>query len=207
MSMRSLIPALAIASAVLAFACERSADDAAAHAADRCPHQIKPDTCPFCNEALVEAEGFCGDHAVAEALCATCRPYLKAAFRARGDWCAEHRVPQSQCLTCNPDLREHVTPGVHGGAIPGALSGAPTPALTCEHAIAKARCPFCTPELIESEGFCAGHGVAEALCVACRPYLETAFRAEGDWCDAHGTPESQCIACNPELESMPADQG
>jgi cobalt-zinc-cadmium efflux system membrane fusion protein len=207
MSIRPLFTILAIAAASFAFACEKSADNAGAQASGRCPHEIKTEKCPFCNESLIASEGFCGDHAVAEALCATCRPYLKAAFRAQGDWCAEHALPESQCLTCNPDLKEHITPGVHGGTIPAGFTGAGAPADACDHGIDQARCPFCTPALIESEGFCAGHGVAEALCVKCRPYLEAAFRAEGDWCGAHGTPESQCATCNPELNSTPDGQG
>jgi len=46
---------------------------------------------------------------------------------------------------------------------------------------------------------CKEHGVAEALCVACRPYLKDAFMNTGDWCVEHDTPESQCSICNPEV--------
>ena len=62
-----------------------------------------------------------------------------------------------------------------------------------------ARPPFCTPSLIEPDGFCGAHGVAEALCYGCRPYLKAAFRAKGDWCETHKAPESQCTQCHPEL--------
>ncbi len=179
--------------------CDRSAGTTGARqtSADRCEHEIKPEKCPFCNPAMIEADGFCGEHGVAEALCAQCRPYLKAAFRAKGDWCDEHSVPESQCVVCNPELKEKIRPGEHGGAHPTEGSAA---ADACEHGISTAKCPFCTPSLIDSEGFCAGHDVAEALCVKCRPYLETAFKAKGDWCAEHGTPESQCALCNPDLK-------
>lgn len=60
-----------------------------------------------------------------------------------------------------------------------------------------ADCPTCFPELLESMGFCNGHGVPEAICTKCRDDLEPMFRAENDWCAGHGLPESQCEACNP----------
>jgi cobalt-zinc-cadmium efflux system membrane fusion protein len=87
-------------------------------------------------------------------------------------------------------------------SIAAAQGGAPIPSAeqaVCKHGIEGAKCPFCTPGLIESDGFCGGHGVAEALCVECRPYLKTAFVAAGDWCAEHETPESQCVRCNPAL--------
>jgi cobalt-zinc-cadmium efflux system membrane fusion protein len=59
--------------------------------------------------------------------------------------------------------------------------------------------------LIQSEGFCGGHNVAEALCVKCRPFLKTAFVAKGDWCAEHNTPESQCEICNPDLKKPSGD--
>lgn len=174
-----------------------------ADASGRCPHQIKQEKCPFCNPSLVETEGFCGEHGVAEAVCVQCRPYLKVAFRAKGDWCKEHDVPESQCVACNPELKEKIRPGEHGtpGAPASAASGGA--ADTCEHSVAKAKCPFCTPSLIESDGFCKEHDVAEALCVKCRPYLEAAFKAKGDWCTEHATPESQCVECHPDLKNKP----
>jgi hypothetical protein len=88
--------------------------------ADRCPHEIRADKCPFCTPALIAADGFCYEHGVAEALCAECRPYLKAAFRAKGDWCDAHKAPDSQCVACHPELKDKMKPGSgHGGAAPG----------------------------------------------------------------------------------------
>ncbi len=213
MNPRSLIVVVATATLLIVSACEKKpAGDSGAAAAPasaradasaRCPHEIKQEKCPFCNPGLVEAEGMCGEHGVPEALCAACRPYLKAAFRAKGDWCQEHNTPESQCAECNPELKEKMRPGQHGVAPAGAA--APAPADACLHTIAAAKCPFCTPSLIESQGACAEHGVAEALCVTCRPYLEAAFKAKGDWCTEHATPESQCVECNPELRPKPKD--
>jgi membrane fusion protein, heavy metal efflux system len=83
---------------------------------------------------------------------------------------------------------------------PIALGG--TPASTrqaCPHGIDAAKCPFCTPSLIESEGMCREHGVAEAVCIKCRPYLVGAFKAASDWCAEHSVPESQCTTCHPNL--------
>ncbi len=187
--------------------CEKSTTDKAGGAssmgtdAARCPHQIKQEKCPFCTPKLIEADGFCAEHGVAEALCYQCRPYLKAAFRAKGDWCKQHNAPDSQCVTCHPELKSKTQPGAgHNVAVkPSAASpGAPG---HCEHGIERAKCPFCTPSLIETDGFCKEHNVAEALCVKCRPYLEKAFKAKNDWCAEHATPESQCVACNPELKN------
>jgi hypothetical protein len=100
--------------------CEKGSGDATsslnggADASARCPHDIKKEKCPFCNPGLIESDGFCGEHGVAEALCAQCRPYLKTAFRAKGDWCNEHGVPESQCVECNPDLKKNIRTGEHG---------------------------------------------------------------------------------------------
>jgi len=80
----------------------------------RCPHEIKADKCPFCTPSLVESAGFCGAHGVAEALCYQCRPYLKTAFKAKGDWCKEHDAPESQCMVCHPELKEKINAGEHG---------------------------------------------------------------------------------------------
>jgi hypothetical protein len=180
--------------------CRRDDDSAAKSAAggsDRCPHEIRKDKCPFCTPSLVESQGFCGEHGVAEALCYQCRPFLKTAFRAKGDWCKEHDAPDSQCVKCHPELASKAKPGSgHGVAAspPVAAAGA------CPHGIDAAKCPFCKPELIESDGFCKEHDVAEALCVKCRPYLVAAFKAKNDWCIEHATPESQCVLCNPSLK-------
>lgn len=173
-------------------------------AGERCAHDIKREKCPFCNPQLVESEGFCGEHGVAEALCAQCRPYLKAAFRAKGDWCSEHSVPDSQCVQCHPELKEKILAGEHGAAAGKPAEGAGPAA--CPHGIETAQCPFCTPTLVQTEGFCEEHDIAEALCVRCRPYLETAFKAKDDWCGEHATPESQCVLCHPELKSKPKSE-
>lgn len=197
-----------IATLTLALGSVGCDDQNATASAAGCPHEIKAEVCPFCNPELVSTEGFCGEHGVAEALCAQCRPYMKAAFRAKGDWCAEHKTPESQCIECNPELKENLRPGEHGTAIEPTTTVAGE-ADACPHGIESARCPFCTPSLVESEGFCNGHGVAEALCVKCRPYMKTAFVAAGDWCQEHDTPESQCMECNPELKETqtPPTQG
>lgn len=182
-------------------ACKEKAGQSGTGAVDasgRCVHEIKQEKCPFCTPSLVESEGFCGEHGVAEALCAQCRPYLKAAFRAKGDWCADHEVPESQCVQCDTSLKEKIRPGVHGSSAADTQNSA-DPA-ECEHSIPLIKCPFCTPGLIESEGQCKEHGVAEAMCVQCRPFLETAFKAKGDWCKEHSTPESQCTICHPDLK-------
>lgn len=102
-----------------AVGCDSEVDSAgeateATASADGCPHEIKQEVCPFCNPELVSTEGFCGEHGVAEALCAQCRPYMKAAFRAKGDWCEAHKTPESQCMECNPELKDNVRPGEHG---------------------------------------------------------------------------------------------
>ena len=108
-SITTLLCGVAAASLLFVGAgCEESASAAG------CPHEIKEESCPFCNPELVESEGFCGEHGVAEALCAECRPYMKAAFRAKGDWCDEHKAPESQCMACNPELAENLRPGEHG---------------------------------------------------------------------------------------------
>ena len=166
---------------------------------ERCPHEIRKDKCPFCTPGLIDSQGFCAEHGVAEALCYQCRPFLKTAFRAKGDWCKTHEAPDSQCEKCHPELASKAKPGSgHGTA------AAPAPAATkpgaCPHGIDAAKCPFCKSELIKSDGFCSEHNLAEALCVKCRPYLETAFKAANDWCGEHGVPESQCVLCNPSLK-------
>lgn len=207
--------AIMLMTLVLATACEKETAEsggkgsgnqkATADASGRCPHEIKQDKCPFCNPKLIESEGFCGEHGVDEALCVQCRPYLKAAFRAKGDWCKEHNTPDSQCVDCHPALKEKMKAGA-GHGVNASASGADTKAVAagdCEHGIPKAKCPFCTPSRIESEGHCKEHDIAEALCVKCHSYLETAFKAKGDWCKEHDTPESQCVECHPDLKNKP----
>lgn len=68
----------------------------------RCPHNLDQGKCPFCDPSRIERLGMCTEHAVPEALCAKCKPYLKPAFLAVGDWCTEHDAPESQCAICNP---------------------------------------------------------------------------------------------------------
>lgn len=204
MSFKRFFASILVAVVLPIAACDSKSSDSGAKVAStadasgRCPHDIKKEKCPFCNPSLVESEGFCGEHGVAEALCVQCKPFLKAAFRAKGDWCKEHDAPESQCVVCHPDLKDKIKAGEHGTKT--AASG-DTAAGNCEHGIATAKCPFCTPSIIEGDGFCKEHDVAEALCVKCRPYLEAAFKAKGDWCKEHGTPESQCAECNPELKN------
>ena len=209
MSLNLLLSILLVLVFAFSYGCEQKADSAGTKgattqaAADRCPHEIKQDKCPFCNPKLVESDGFCGEHGVAESLCVQCRPYLKAAFRVKGDWCKEHNTPVTQCVQCNPALKEKFRPGEHGGAAPKSAGKPAANAANCEHGIAKAKCPFCTPSLIQSDGFCKEHDVAEALCVKCRPYLESAFKAKGDWCSEHGAPKSQCAARHQDPKNEP----
>lgn len=218
MNLKCVIVGLLITSLPFVAACEKKASDGTTKttqttnkpdASGRCPHEIKQEKCPFCTPSLIESDGHCAEHGVAEALCYQCRPYLKAAFRAKGDWCKEHDVPESQCVTCHPELKDKMKPGAGHGVATTPATGTTTPVAdgNCEHTIAKAKCPFCTPSLIESDGFCKEHDIAEALCVKCRPYLKAAFEAKGDWCKEHNTPESQCVECNPELKKKPAGQG
>lgn len=197
---------LAACTCVAMAGCGKSDGSSGQSSDGRCPHEIKQEKCPFCTPEIVAADGFCGEHGVAEALCAKCRPYLNAAFRAKGDWCAEHSTPESQCIACNPELEARLRPGEHGGATPGNPSAGSDPG-ACEHGIASAKCPFCTPSLIETAGYCKEHEIAEALCVQCRPYLKTAFVARGDWCGEHETPESQCRQCNPDLNPVSNEGG
>lgn len=77
----------------------------------------------------------------------------------------------------------------------------------CRHGIKMSRCPFCTPSLKESDGTCQEHGVPEALCVLCRPFLKAVFQSEGDWCKEHDVPESQCAICNSGAINHPVDSG
>lgn len=179
--------------------CDQKGKDSSSSASNTagCPHGIKTDQCPFCTPTLIESHGFCSEHGTAEALCYQCRPYLKTAFRAKGDWCEKHKAPDSQCVACHPELAAKAKPGAgHGDR---ASTAAPSAAGACPHKIDQSKCPFCNPKLVDSEGFCKEHGVAEALCHRCRPYLKTAFQQKGDWCQEHDIPESQCTICNPDI--------
>lgn len=82
----------------------------------------------------------------------------------------------------------------------------PQVAAPCPHGIDKGKCPFCDPDRIERLGTCKEHGVPEALCVKCKPFLKTAFLAAGDWCKEHDTPESQCLICNPTNAKSTTDR-
>ncbi len=83
--------------------------------------------------------------------------------------------------------------------------GALTDDVCTKHSVS--RCPFCSPDLLETMGFCGGHGVPEAVCTKCRDDLEAAFRSEGDWCGGHGLPESHCELCNPGVLDKWKDAG
>lgn len=100
--------------------------------------------------------------------------------------------------------RFHALRGSVAGSSTGA-SGADTGA--CEHTIARSECPFCTPSLLESRGWCGGHGVPEALCTRCHRDLIPAFQAKGDWCAEHALPESQCRTCSPDLPVLQPPRG
>ncbi|MCO4781136.1 MAG: efflux RND transporter periplasmic adaptor subunit [Candidatus Cloacimonetes bacterium] len=65
----------------------------------------------------------------------------------------------------------------------------------CEHKLEIGTCAFCDPKLIESLGFCHGHGVPEAFCTRCNSDLIVAFQHLNDWCKEHKLPESQCQLC------------
>jgi hypothetical protein len=128
MKVSSLIVAAcaALPFALAMIGCETKSPEAPAStvSGDRCPHEIKAEKCPFCTPSLIESDGFCGEHGVAEALCYLCRPYPNAAFRAKGDWCAEHKAPDSQCVACHPELKENVKPGSgHGTKAPTSGQG------------------------------------------------------------------------------------
>lgn len=70
----------------------------------------------------------------------------------------------------------------------------------CEHKLEPSTCAFCDPSLIESLGFCHGHGVPEAFCTRCNSSLIVAFKHINDWCTEHGLPESQCQKCKKEIK-------
>ncbi|MBT3786711.1 efflux RND transporter periplasmic adaptor subunit [bacterium] len=72
----------------------------------------------------------------------------------------------------------------------------------CQHQLSPGQCAFCDTSLIESLGFCHGHGVPEAFCTRCNPSLIKAFQVEGDWCAEHNLPESQCKLCKEETTAQ-----
>lgn len=96
-------------------------------------------------------------------------------------------------LLAGAGYRFHVLRNRGGAASTG------DPNAICEHTIKRGDCPFCTPSLLESKGFCGGHGVPEAICTRCHKDVIPAFKAKNDWCAEHNLPESQCVTCNPEV--------
>ncbi len=50
-----------------------------------------------------------------------------------------------------------------------------------------------------SKGWCAEHGVPEAVCTRCNADLIPEFKAKNDWCAEHGLPESQDALCHPDV--------
>ncbi len=155
--------------------------------------------CPTCFPEVIESMGFCAGHGVPEAVCTKCRDDLEAMFRAENDWCGGHGLPESQCEACNPGVLDKWREKRDQVANP--LPDGPC----AKHEVES--CPFCTPTVIDTMGFCKGHRVPEAVCTKCRDDLEEAFRSEGDWCEGHGLPESHCEACNPgTLEKYESSQ-
>ena len=168
---------------------QEAASSATSSSAALCSEHSIAD-CPFCSPALVESLGFCAEHGVPEAVCTKCRGELEALYRAEDDWCAGHDLPESQCEACNPGVLDKWQ-GLAAQAADTPQASGPC----AKHAVED--CPFCSPALLETMGFCKGHGVPEAVCTKCRDDLEAAFRSEGDWCAGHGLPESHCETCNP----------
>ncbi len=165
--------------------------DATVADAETCPHTVAREACPFCTPRLLVDLGFCRGHNVPEALCALCDPDVIPALKAAGDWCEEHKRSATFCWECKPTTDEG--------------SGD----VTCDHEMKRADCPFCTPELIVTKGFCEGHGVPEAFCHLCDPDVVPAFKARGDWCAEHEAPESLCPVCSPAFKpaAEPESQG
>lgn len=153
-----------------------------------CPHDLQPGNCPWCMPSLIVDRGFCKGHNTPEAFCALCDPGIIPGLKATADWCAQHEQSETFCEVC------------------GAAANADPSAAHCAHAIAPGDCPFCTPELIVSKGFCNGHGVPEAFCHLCDPNVIPAFKARGDWRAEHDAPETFCPVCSPAFaqpESLP----
>ncbi len=129
------------------------------HAADLCAHQLPPGKCPFCDEALIEAMGFCHGHGVPEAFCTKCNPWVIPGFKAVNDWCAGHEIPESQCTICNPELLDAPEPDkqqsatspllelLDGPAVPRSQR---TPAITCNTSSLQVQ--FLSPETASIAG-------------------------------------------------------
>src|SRR5690349_20612838 len=95
----------------------------------------------------------------------------------------------------NQDGHDHSADDGHDHAAEGESllhrdTDAPTgTALRSKHRVPERVDAFCHPELVESLGQCAEHGVPEAFCTRCSPILIAALKAEGDWCAEHSVPE------------------
>ncbi|MBM4109272.1 MAG: efflux RND transporter periplasmic adaptor subunit [Phycisphaerae bacterium] len=114
-----------------------------------CPHGIDGTACPFCDPSRVERLGTCEEHGVPEALCVECRPFLKAAFVAAGDWCTEHDTPESQCRVCNPaSARDAAARARSAGAD---LRWQQEPSLTCSTSAAVVT--LASPAVVRAVGF------------------------------------------------------
>jgi len=146
-----------------------SGNDTQSAAAILCPHGMPDAKCPFCDESLINSMGFCHGHSVPEALCTSCWPAVRVAFKAVGDWCIGHSRPESQCELCNPgtlskfapvDAMATETPQAATGSVQPPteplLSGDETPrhlrnpSVTCT--TQKLRVEFTTPEIAKAAG-------------------------------------------------------
>ncbi len=96
-------------------------------AASFCPHRIDQAKCPFCDPSRIERLGMCKEHAVPEALCTRCKPYLETAFEAVRDWCEEHDTPESQCSQCNPEAVKALTNRLLGAGVAHRWQREPSP--------------------------------------------------------------------------------
>jgi membrane fusion protein, heavy metal efflux system len=114
-----------------------------------CPHGIDAATCPFCDPSRVERLGMCKEHGVPEALCVKCRPFLKAAFVAAGDWCKEHDTPESQCAICNPATASDATARAQSAG--AELRWQREPSMTCSTSAAVVT--LASPEVVRAVGF------------------------------------------------------
>lgn len=127
----------------------QSATSAAGESAAACPHGIDAAKCPFCDPSRIERLGMCKEHSTPEALCVKCKPYLKAAFIASGDWCTEHETPESQCLLCNPDLAKEKA--ARGQGVGAELRWQREPSLTCS--TSSTTVTLASPEVVRTVGF------------------------------------------------------